>query len=289
LLNGKKSKLELNNDRIMDLKNRIENLDNPSEIEIKELQAEIIGKLNNGTIRAAEPDGKGGWIANQWVKKGILLLFKYSKMEDMSINEEFVFFDKNTIPLKPLKLEDGVRLVPGGSSIRSGCYVAKGVICMPPMYINIGAYVDEGTMVDSHALVGTCAQIGKNVHLSAASQIGGVLEPAGARPVVIEDNVMIGGNCGVYEGVLVRERAVLGTGVILNASTKVYDLVNGTVLSSTAESPLEIPAGAVVVPGSRAINSPFAKENGLSISTPLIIKYRDDKTDAKTALEEALR
>ncbi len=273
----------------MDLKNRIENLENPSEIEIKELQAEIIGKLNNGTIRAAEPDGKGGWIANQWVKKGILLLFKYSKMEDMSINEEFVFFDKNTIPLKPLKLEDGVRLVPGGSSIRSGCYVAKGVICMPPMYINIGAYVDEGTMIDSHALVGTCAQIGKNVHLSAASQIGGVLEPAGARPVVIEDNVMIGGNCGVYEGVLVRERAVLGTGVILNASTKVYDLVNGTILSSSAESPLEIPAGAVVVPGSRALNSPFAKENGLSISTPLIIKYRDDKTDAKTALEEALR
>lgn len=273
----------------MSLKERIENLNNPNETEILELQAEIVASLNNGSIRAAEPDGNGGWKVNQWVKNAILILFKYSKMEDMSINEEHVYFDKNTIPLKPLKLDDGVRLVPGGSSIRTGSYVAKGVICMPPMYINIGAYVDEGTMVDSHALVGTCAQVGKNVHLSAASQIGGVLEPAGARPVVIEDNVMIGGNCGVYEGVMVRERAVLGTGVILNASTKVYDLVNETVLSSSSENPLEIPAGAVVIPGARAINSDFGKENGLSVATPLIVKYRDDKTDAKTALEEALR
>lgn len=273
----------------MDLKERIENLEDPSENEIKVLQSEIVNKLNNGQIRAAEPDGNGGWKVNQWVKKGILLLFKYSRLVDMSLNEEFVFFDKNTIPLRPMKIDDGVRLVPGGSAIRTGSYVANGVICMPPMYINIGAYVDEGTMVDSHALVGTCAQVGKNVHLSAASQIGGVLEPAGARPVVIEDNVMIGGNCGIYEGVLVRERAVLGTGVILNASTKVYDLVNKRVLTSSAEIPLEIPAGAVVVPGSRTINSDFALEHGLSISTPLIIKYRDNKTDAKTALEEALR
>lgn len=273
----------------MDLKERIENLDNPSENEIKVLQSEIINKLNKGQIRSAEPDGNGGWKVNQWVKKGILLLFKYSNLIDMSLNEEFVFFDKNTIPLRPMTLEEGIRLVPGGSSIRTGSYVARGVICMPPMYINIGAYVDEGTMIDSHALVGTCAQVGKNVHLSAASQIGGVLEPAGARPVIIEDNVMIGGNCGIYEGVLVRERAVLGTGIILNASTKVYDLVNKRVLVSSPDSPLEIPAGAVVVPGSRAIKSDFAVENGLSISTPLIIKYRDEKTDAKTALEEALR
>lgn len=273
----------------MELKERIENLENPTENEIKVLQSEIINKLNLGQIRAAEPDGNGNWEVNQWVKKGILLLFKYSNLTDMSLNEEFTYFDKNTLPLRPMKLDDGVRLVPGGSSIRSGSYVAKGVICMPPMYINIGAYVDEGTMVDSHALVGTCAQVGKNVHLSAASQIGGVLEPAGARPVIVEDNVMIGGNCGIYEGVMVRERAVLGTGVILNASTKVYDLVNNRVLTTTSDKPLEIPAGAVVVPGSRALKSDFAKENGLSISTPLIIKYRDDKTDAKTALEEALR
>jgi 2,3,4,5-tetrahydropyridine-2-carboxylate N-succinyltransferase len=199
------------------------------------------------------------------------------------------FFDKHTIPLKEMSISDNVRLVPGGSAIRTGSYIAPGVICMPPMYINIGAYVDSGTMVDSHALVGTCAQIGKNVHISAAAQIGGVLEPAGARPVIIEDNVMIGGNCGVYEGVMIRNRAVLGTGVILNASTHVYDLVNGIVIKPKAGDPLEIPANAVVIPGSRSIDSPFGREHGLSISTPLIVKYRDEKTDAKTALEDALR
>lgn len=244
--------------------------------------------LNVGEIRAATCDESGTWTVHQWVKQGILMLFKVGVLNDMSISG-MPFFDKHTIPLKEMSISDNVRLVPGGSAIRTGSYIAPGVICMPPMYINIGAYVDSGTMVDSHALVGTCAQIGKNVHISAAAQIGGVLEPAGARPVIIEDNVMIGGNCGVYEGVMIRNRAVLGTGVILNASTHVYDLVNGIVIKPKAGDPLEIPANAVVIPGSRSIDSSFGREHGLSISTPLIVKYRDEKTDAKTALEDALR
>ncbi len=250
---------------------------------------DFVAGLNDGSIRAAESTLEGIWKVNQWVKKGMLLLFKYSTMTDMSKDCNFRFFDKSTLPVKPINLDDGVRIVPGGSTIRNGCYVAPGVICMPPMYINIGAYVDSGTMVDSHALVGTCAQIGKNVHISAAAQIGGVLEPAGARPVIVEDNVMIGGNCGVYEGVMLKKRAVLGSGVILTASTKVYDIVNNTVLQSTPDNPLEIPENAVVIPGARTINSPFAKEHGLSISSPIIIKYRDEKTDARTALTEDLR
>ncbi len=257
--------------------------------DIKNILKEFVACLNDGSIRAAEHTESGVWQVNQWVKKGILLLFKYSTMTDMSKDQNFRFFDKDTLPVKPLGLEDGVRIVPGGSTIRTGCYVAPGVICMPPMYINIGAYVDSGTMVDSHALVGTCAQIGKNVHISAAAQIGGVLEPAGARPVIVEDNVMIGGNCGVYEGVMLKKRAVLGSGVILTASTKVYDIVNNTVLQSTPDNPLEIPENAVVIPGARTINSPFAKEHGLSISSPIIIKYRDEKTDVRTALTEDLR
>lgn len=249
---------------------------------------DFLQALNVGEIRAATCDESGTWTIHQWVKQGILMLFKVGVLKDMS-NSGMPFFDKHTIPLKEMSISDNVRLVPGGSSIRTGSYIAPGVICMPPMYINIGAYVDSGTMVDSHALVGTCAQIGKNVHISAAAQIGGVLEPAGARPVIIEDNVMIGGNCGVYEGVMIRNRAVLGTGVILNASTHVYDLVNGIVIKPKAGEPLEIPANAVVIPGSRSIDSPFGREHGLSISTPLIVKYRDEKTDAKTALEDALR
>ncbi len=207
----------------------------------------------------------------------------------MSLNENFRYFDKDSLSLKPVEIENSIRLVPGGSSIRTGSYVAKGVICMPPMYINIGAYVDEGTMIDSHALVGTCAQVGKGVHLSAASQLGGVLEPPGARPVIIEDNVMIGGNCGVYEGVIIRKNAVLGSGVILNSSTKVFDLVNEKLLKSDSGIPLEIPEGAVVIPGSRSVDSEFGKKFGLSISAPMIVKYRDAKTDARTALEQALR
>jgi 2,3,4,5-tetrahydropyridine-2,6-dicarboxylate N-succinyltransferase len=255
----------------------------------KDLFADFIGLLNKGEIRAAEPDGEGNWKVNTWVKEGILLLFKYGELTEYSVNDDFKFYDKHTLPLHPFDLSDGVRIVPGGSSIRTGSYIGKGVICMPPMYINVGAYVDEGTMIDSHALVGTCGQIGKRVHLSAASQIGGVLEPPGARPVIVEDDVLIGGNCGVYEGVLVRRRAVLGSGVILNSSTRVYDLVNERILKATKESPLEIPESAVVVPGSRALQTEFGMKHGLTIATPLIIKYRDEKTDAKTALEEALR
>ena len=255
---------------------------------IEEMMREFIAKLNSGDIRAAECDSDGEWKVNTWVKQGILLCFKLGMMQDYSMGG-MPFFDKHTLPLRPVTLEDGIRIVPGGSAIRTGSYIASGVICMPPMYINIGAYVDSGTMVDSHALVGTCAQIGKRVHISAAAQIGGVLEPAGARPVIVEDDVMIGGNCGVYEGVMIRRRAVLGSGVILNASTVVYDLVNECTLRATADAPLEIPEGAVVVPGSRAVQSPFGKEHGLAVATPIIVKYRDEKTDARTALESALR
>jgi 2,3,4,5-tetrahydropyridine-2,6-dicarboxylate N-succinyltransferase len=251
--------------------------------------ADFLEALNKGLVRAAEPRADGSWQVNVWVKHGILVVFRRGRLEDMSINETFRFFDKDTLAIKPLSLEDNVRVVPGGSTIRSGAFVDHGVICMPPMYINIGAYVDEGTMVDSHALVGTCAQIGKHVHISAAAQIGGVLEPIGARPVIIEDDVMVGGNCGVYEGVMVRRRAVLGSGVILNASTPVYDLVHERVLRSTSDAPLEIPEGAVVVAGARAVQTEYGKTNGLSVSTPLIVKYRDEKTDARTALEESLR
>lgn len=250
--------------------------------------AEFLAELNAGTVRAAEPQGDT-WIVHLWVKQGILTLFRKGRLQDVSMKGYLPFFDKDTLPLKPLTLDHQVRIVPGGSAIRTGAYVAPGVICMPPMYINIGAYVDEGTMVDSHALVGTCAQIGKRVHLSAAAQIGGVLEPAGARPVVIEDDVMVGGNCGVYEGVRVRNRAVLGSGVILNASTPVYDLVHERILRSAEGLPLEIPEGAVVVAGTRRVTSDFGHEHGLGMSTPLIVKYRDSKTDARTALEEALR
>lgn len=257
--------------------------------EFNSFAEEFLSGLNKGDIRAAERDNSGKWITNQWVKRGILLIFMNSKMQEFSINDDFKFFDKNTLPLKKIDLEDNIRLVPGGSTIRTGSYVASGVICMPPMYINIGAYIDRGTMIDSHALVGTCAQIGKNVHLSAASQIGGVLEPAGARPVIVEDGVMIGGNCGVYEGVLLRKNAVLGSGVILNASTRVYDLVNEEILTSTDEKPLEIPEGAVVIPGSRQAKGEFAVKHGISIATALIVKYRDEKTNAKTALNEYLR
>lgn len=277
----------------MDLRNFIEKyFENPQDAipeDIKIFTLEFLDALNTGNIRSASKDSDGNWQVNGWVKKGILFLFKLGELTDHSIDSSFKFFDKHNLPLRPMELEDGIRIVPGGSSIRTGCYVAKGVICMPPMYINIGAYVDEGSMVDSHALVGTCAQIGKNVHISAAAQIGGVLEPAGARPVIIENNVMIGGNSGVYEGVLIKERAVLGSGVVLNASTRVYDLINEEVLQSTDTKPLEIPAGAVVIPGARAISSGFGKESGLSISTPIIVKYRDDKTDLKTALNDILR
>jgi 2,3,4,5-tetrahydropyridine-2-carboxylate N-succinyltransferase len=244
--------------------------------------------LNRGEVRAAQ-NVNGEWRVNMWVKKGILLGFRLGVLEDVSINTHFRFFDKSTYPLKQLSLNDGVRVVPGGSSIRDGAYVAKGVVCMPPMYINVGAYVDEGTMVDSHALVGSCAQVGKRVHLSAASQLGGVLEPVGALPVIIEDDVFIGGNCGVYEGTIVKRGAVLAAGVILTSGTRVYDAVKNTIHQKTEQHPLAIPENAVVVPGSRPLSGDWAKEHGLQISTPLIIKYRDEKTSAATALEEGLR
>ncbi len=249
--------------------------------------------LNDGEVRAAHPStDKGnieGWIVNAWVKKGILLGFRLGTIHEYSPNPQFRFFDKATFPLKNITQGDGVRIVPGGTSVRDGSYVAPDVVIMPPAYINVGAYVDKGTMVDSHALVGSCAQVGKRVHVSAATQIGGVLEPIGAMPVIIEDDVMIGGNCGIYEGTIVKQRAVIGSGVILTGSTPVYDLVKGVIYRKTAERPLVIPEGAVVVQGSRRVDGVFAREHGIALYTPVIVKYRDKKTDAATALEESLR
>jgi 2,3,4,5-tetrahydropyridine-2-carboxylate N-succinyltransferase len=248
--------------------------------------------LNAGEIRAAEPDAAqaSGWRVNGWVKKGILLGFRIGSIVDMSIDPaRQPFLDKSTYPVHQFSPADGVRIVPGGSSIRDGCYIGKGVTCMPPMYVNAGAYVSDGTMIDSHALVGSCAQIGRNCHISAASQIGGVLEPVGALPVVIEDDVLIGGNCGVYEGTVVKKQAVLGTGTILNRSTPVYDLVRGEVYRATDDQPLVVPEGAVLIAGSRAVTSGPGKAWGISIYTPVIVKYRDEKTGSKIQLEDLLR
>jgi 2,3,4,5-tetrahydropyridine-2-carboxylate N-succinyltransferase len=263
---------------------------------------ELRNALEAGTLRAAEPDAAAatGWRVNAWVKRGILLGFRIGKMSDHSIlgsigaslfgrNPQMTFIDKDTYPARRFTPEDGVRIVPGGSSVRSGAFVARGVVVMPPAYVNAGAYVDEGTMVDSHALVGSCAQIGKRVHLSAAAQIGGVLEPVNASPVIIEDDVLVGGNTGVYEGTIVRRKAVLAAGTVLTRGTPVYDVVRGTILKATADMPLVIPEGAVVVPGSRAVTGGHGKEWGLSVYTPLIVKYRDEKTDLSTALEDLLR
>jgi 2,3,4,5-tetrahydropyridine-2-carboxylate N-succinyltransferase len=248
--------------------------------------------LNAGAVRSAEPDGaaRSGWRVNAWVKKGVLLGFRMGVVVDMSANEtRQPFLDKATFPVKRFTPHDGVRIVPGGSSIRDGCYVGRGVTCMPPMYINVGTWVGDGTMIDSHALVGSCAQIGKNCHISAAAQIGGVLEPVGALPVIIEDDVLVGGNCGVYEGTVVKKRAVLGSGTILTRSTPVYDIVRGLVYSATEDEPLTIPEDAVVVAGSRAITHGAGKEWGVSLYTPVIVKYRDGKTDARVQLEDLLR
>ena len=248
--------------------------------------------LNDGSVRAAEPDPTTatGWRVNAWVKKGILVGFRMGTIVDMSVDSvKQPFFDKHTWPVKQMAATDGVRIVPGGSSIRDGCYLGRGVTCMPPMYINVGAWVDDGSMVDSHALVGSCAQVGKNCHISAAAQIGGVLEPVGALPVIIEDDVLMGGNCGVYEGTVVKRRVVLGAGVILTRSTPVYDVVRGQVLAASDDAPLVIPEDAVVVPGSRAMSKGIGKEWGLSLYTPVIVKYRDSKTDARVQLEDLLR
>jgi 2,3,4,5-tetrahydropyridine-2-carboxylate N-succinyltransferase len=248
--------------------------------------------LNSGAVRSAEPDSsaRSGWRVNAWVKKGVLLGFRMGAVVDMSVDAvRQPFLDKATFPVKRFTPQDGVRIVPGGSSIRDGCFVGRGVTCMPPMYINVGTWVGDGTMIDSHALVGSCAQIGRNCHISAAAQIGGVLEPVGALPVIIEDEVLVGGNCGVYEGTVVKRRAVLGSGTILTRSTPVYDIVRGEVYTATDEEPLMIPEDAVVVAGSRAITRGAGKEWGVSLYTPVIVKYRDSKTDAKIQLEDLLR
>jgi 2,3,4,5-tetrahydropyridine-2-carboxylate N-succinyltransferase len=248
--------------------------------------------LNSGEVRAAEPHyaSPAGWRVNPWVKKGILLGFRMGSIVEMGpYPTPQPFLDKSTYPVKTIHRDDGVRLVPGGSSIRDGSFVARGVVCMPPMFINVGAYVDEGTMIDSHALIGSCAQIGRRCHISAGAQIGGVIEPVGAMPVIIEDEVMVGGNCGVYEGTVVKKRAVLGTGTILNASTPVYDLVRDKVYSASDDQPLIIPEQAIAVPGARELKHPVGAKWGLSLYAAVIVKYRDAKTDSRVRLEEFLR
>jgi 2,3,4,5-tetrahydropyridine-2-carboxylate N-succinyltransferase len=250
---------------------------------------ELKAALNAGTVRAAERGPDGRWRANAWVKAGILLGFRLGRVQPAASGGPFPFYDKDTFPLRRIVQDDGVRIVPGGSAIRDGSYVAPGVVCMPPMYVNVGAYVGEGTMIDSHALVGSCAQIGRRVHLSAAAQIGGVLEPAGALPVIIEDEVMVGGNCGVYEGTIVRERAVLAPGTLLTGGTAVFDLVHDRVYRRDGDRPLEIPAGAVVVPGTRPVRSGPGQREGIGLYTPVIVKYRDEKTDTAVRLEDLLR
>jgi len=257
---------------------------------------QLLSALERGEVRSAERDADGTWRAVPWVKRGILLGFRAGRVVPMpdangaaSASWPTAFFDKHTIPRRAMTLRDGVRVVPGGTSIRRGSYVAPGVVCMPPVFINVGAYVGAGTMVDSHALVGSCAQIGDRVHLSAAAQIGGVLEPVNATPVIVESDAIVGGNCGVYEGTIVRSRAVLGAGVVLTRGTPVYDLVRERVYRAEPGRPLEVPEGAVVVPGARAVRGAWAAAEGLSVQTPLIVKYRDEKTDLATALEQWLR
>lgn len=258
----------------------------PPDVDV--LINELLSALERGEVRAAERSNNGAWTAVPWVKRGILLGFRAGQLVQ-SGGASLSFVDKHTYPLRRFTKNENIRIVPGGSSVRRGAFVSPGVVCMPPMYINVGAYVDSGTMVDSHALVGSCAQIGKRVHLSAAAQIGGVLEPINASPVVIEDDAMVGGNCGVYEGTIVRARAVLAAGVILTRGTPVYDLVNERIYKGSPDAPLEIPEGAVVVPGTRAIKSGWGAEQQLGIQAPMIVKYRDEKTDLATALEGWLR
>jgi 2,3,4,5-tetrahydropyridine-2,6-dicarboxylate N-succinyltransferase len=275
-----------------DLPGRIEALaSGPDRLPSDDARAafeELKAGLNEGSIRAAEKEN-GRWVVRRWVKQGILLGFRIGALSRALAETGFRFFDKDTFPLKDLRLESKVRVVPGGTAIRDGCYIAAGVTLMPPAYVNVGAYVDEGTLIDSHALVGSCAQVGKRVHLSAAAQIGGVLEPVGELPVIVEDDVLVGGNCGIYEGAIVRERAVLASGVILTGGTPVYDLVRGIEYRKRPGQPLEIPAGAVVVPGARALREGKGKDWGLSLQTPVIVKHRDSKTDSSASLEDLLR
>jgi len=278
------------------LQQQIERLFEQAPAKYEEEHLRLFGEfkaaLNRGELRAAEPDteAKSGWRANSWVKKGILLGFRMGKIADMSIDvHKQPFFDKSTYPVRGFQLSDGVRIVPGGSSIRDGSYIGRGVICMPPMFVNVGAYVGEGTMIDSHVLIGSCAQIGRNCHISAGTQIGGVLEPVGALPVIIEDEVLAGGKSGVYEGTVVKRRAVLGTGTILNRSIPVYDLVRQAVYTAEDSGPLIIPEEAIVVPGSRAVSDPYGAKWGLSLQAAVIVKYRDSKTDGRVRLEDLLR
>jgi 2,3,4,5-tetrahydropyridine-2-carboxylate N-succinyltransferase len=254
--------------------------------------SELRAALSQGIVRAAERDAgsPSGWKVNAWVKRGILLGFRFGAIVDASSDHgRWPFTDKDTLPLKKIEVSAGIRIVPGGSSVRDGAFLARGVICMPPMYVNIGAYVDEETLVDSHALVGSCAQIGKRVHLSAAAQIGGVLEPVGALPVIIEDEVLVGGNCGVYEGTVVKRRAVLAAGVVLTGSTPMFDIPNNRIIEPSAGEPLVVPEGAVVVPGTRPIAGGPGRDWGLALATPVIVKYRDERTSARTALEQWIR
>jgi 2,3,4,5-tetrahydropyridine-2-carboxylate N-succinyltransferase len=275
----------------MPLREQIEALSTRSEFSADDraIFEELKRALNRGEVRAAEKSESGKWVVNSWVKQGVLLGFRMGAITDVSSSDSFKFFDKDTYPVRPTTIEENVRIVPGGSTIRDGAYIAPGVVCMPPMFVNTGAYVDAGTMIDSHALVGSCAQIGRRVHISAAAQIGGVLEPVGAVPVIIEDDVLVGGNCGVYEGTIVRERAVLAAGTILTGSTPVYDLVRGEIFQRTGDGPLEIPAGAVVVPGARAVTTERGRDWGLSLYAAIIVKYRDEKTDTAVRLEDYLR
>jgi len=259
---------------------------------VREVFARLREALSAGEVRAAEPDASkpAGWRVNAWVKQGILLGFRFGDTADASMDHgRWPFYDKDTLPLRKFGLAAGVRIVPGGSSVRDGAYLAPGVICMPPMYVNIGAYVGEASLVDSHALVGSCAQVGARVHISAGAQIGGVLEPVGALPVIIEDEALIGGNTGVYEGAVIKSRAVVGAGTVLTGSTPIYDLVKGHVIRPTDECPLVVPEGAVVVPGARAVTAGRGPEWGLSLATPVIVKYRDSRTDVRTELEAWLR
>lgn len=279
----------------MELIEKIESLfsqpvDQINRVDACKVFREFKALLNNGEIRAAEPDSKNkSWKVNQWVKKGILLGFKIGLLTEYTQDELFQYFDKHTMKLREFGLSDNVRIVPGGTAVRDGSYIGKGVVIMPPAYVNIGAYVGEDTMIDSHALIGSCAQIGRRVHISAAAQIGGVLEPIGSLPVIIEDDVLIGGNCGIYEGTIIKQRCVIASGVIITGSTPVYDIVKQEVYRKTETQPLIIPENAVVVSGSRPVKNEWAKLNELSIYTPIIIKYRDDKTDLSTTLEELLR
>ena len=254
--------------------------------------AALRAALGDGSVRAAEPDpsASSGWRVNTWVKQGILLGFRFGETIDASADHgRWPFFDKDTLPLKALGPAAGVRIVPGGSSVRDGVYLGRGVICMPPMYVNIGAYVGDDSLVDSHALIGSCAQIGRRVHISAAAQIGGVIEPVGAMPVIVEDEVLVGGNCGIYEGAVIKRRAVIAAGTILTASTPIVDLTSGRTILPQPGEPLVVPEGAVVVPGTRPISSGIGRDLGLAVATPVIVKYRDDRTSARTALEQWIR